>query len=128
MVSVAMERWQNKLALVTGAAAGIGSAITIALLKNGINVVGLDLQEQRLYETYEKLQPNLNNSAVLYPHRCDLSNGSDIDQAFQWIDDKFEGIDILINNVGIIDYNRIIGEEFIVINNCYHRLIDFQFR
>lgn len=38
-----MERWLNKIAVVTGANSGVGSAITKDLIRAGLIVIGLDL-------------------------------------------------------------------------------------
>lgn len=43
-----MERFRGKLAIVSGSGAGIGAATAEELLKAGINVVGLDMNEEKL--------------------------------------------------------------------------------
>lgn len=41
-----MDRWQGKLAVVTGASAGIGAAVCVALADAGLRVVGLARRTQ----------------------------------------------------------------------------------
>lgn len=43
-----MERWNSRVAIVTGANSGIGKAITIALLKSGMVVIGIARREDLL--------------------------------------------------------------------------------
>lgn len=43
-----MERWSNRVAIVTGVSSGIGKAITVALLKSGMVVVGIARREDLL--------------------------------------------------------------------------------
>ena len=43
-----MERWSGRLALVTGAGSGIGAALTRRLVKEGMRVVGVDLNVEKV--------------------------------------------------------------------------------
>lgn len=95
-----MERWSGKVAVVTGAASGIGAAIAVALVKAGMSVVGLDLQKNRV----EDLKKEIPNDATgkLYAVKCDIRNDDDIVKAFGWIVFELGGIDVLVNNAGIL--------------------------
>lgn len=45
----------------------------------------------------------------IHPRKCDISNTEDIEATFQWIEEKFGGIDILINNAGALHKGTIFG-------------------
>lgn len=103
-----MDRWLGKTAVVTGAASGIGEAITRALLRNGVNVAALDVQEERL----AKLNADRKREGfpgALYTVCCDVSREDEIDEAFGLIETTLGGVDIMVNNAGVTDYTRVIG-------------------
>ncbi|KAL0116901.1 hypothetical protein PUN28_010046 [Cardiocondyla obscurior] len=101
-----MDRWLGKTAIVTGAAAGIGEAITCALLQNGVNVVALDVQKEGLAkldaECKRKGFPGVLNATY-----CDISCEDEIDAVFSHVE-TLGGVDIMVNNAGVCDYSRVI--------------------
>ncbi|XP_055612043.1 farnesol dehydrogenase-like [Uranotaenia lowii] len=94
-----MERWNGKVAVVSGASSGIGAAIVKHLAKAGMITVGL----ARRVEMVEALKSDLPEASRnhLHPVKCDISNEEDIIRAFKLVEDKFGGVDVLINNAGI---------------------------
>ncbi|KAH0946515.1 hypothetical protein HN011_004292, partial [Eciton burchellii] len=108
-----MDRWIGKTAVVTGAASGIGEAITRALLRKGVNVVALDIQKEKLASLAEwqlTAKEREGFSAALHPIHCDVSVEKDIDAAFQQID-AYGGVDIMVNNAGVMSYRCIIDSN-----------------
>ncbi|XP_051172966.1 uncharacterized protein LOC127289209 [Leptopilina boulardi] len=103
-----MERWINKVAVVTGASSGIGVALVKALVKKNINVVGL----ARRVENMEKIKNQLKNEkGAFYPIKCDLNKEEDIIKAFQWIEKNLKSVDILVNNAGIMTLDLLIDSS-----------------
>lgn len=102
-----MEKWLGKLAVVTGASAGIGEAVVIDLARHGINVVGL----ARRSEKVEEIARNLEGvSGKVYARKYDVSDQNSVEEAFNWIEERFGCIHILINNAGILFKGRILDE------------------
>ncbi|XP_037926586.1 farnesol dehydrogenase-like [Hermetia illucens] len=106
-----MERWQNKVVVVTGASAGIGAVIAADLVKNGFIVVALARREERLQENHRALPENLQSR--YYPRTCDVTNEDQVKDTFAWIETKFGGTDVLVNNAGM----GVVGVELSAANN-----------
>lgn len=98
-----MEKWQGKIAIVTGSSSGIGEAILKDLASAGLTVVGL----ARRVEKIEEIAREVNNG-LIYAVKCDVSDINSIKAAFKWIEDKFSFIHVLINNAGVATYGKVL--------------------
>ncbi|CRL04621.1 CLUMA_CG017689, isoform A [Clunio marinus] len=102
-----MEKWIGKVAIVTGASAGIGEAIVKSLAKNGIHVVGLARRSEKIDEYVKKLGKT---PGTIYSLKCDVSDLQSVKEAFKWIEEKFGFIHILINYAGVAYKMQILDE------------------
>jgi NAD(P)-dependent dehydrogenase (short-subunit alcohol dehydrogenase family) len=83
----------KRIAVVTGAAGGMGRAIVGRLLEDGLHVVGVDINTTALLGMSADL-PDFT------PEACDLTDAEAIFDLFERITRKFGGVDALINNAG----------------------------
>lgn len=93
-----MEKWEGKLAVVTGASSGIGAAILKDLVKAGVNVVGLARRVEKVQEIINEVE---GVTGKVYAYKCDVSDLSSVKTAFKWIEDNFGSFQILVNNAGV---------------------------
>ncbi|XP_055695282.1 farnesol dehydrogenase-like [Lutzomyia longipalpis] len=104
-----MEQWKNRVAVVTGASAGIGAAIAKDLAKAGMITIGLARRVERVEALKKDLPGNVQGN--LHAVKCDVSNEDDIVRVFSEIDAKFNGIDVLINNAGVARHTELINKD-----------------
>ncbi|NNF04699.1 MAG: SDR family oxidoreductase, partial [Rhodothermales bacterium] len=99
----------GKNVLVTGAASGIGRALTERFLDAGAAVAALDIDEPGL----ERLARDLSGRGRLAVIRCDLTNPEDIVTAAAEADSTVGPVDILVNNAGIVT-----GDHFVDLDDA----------
>jgi NAD(P)-dependent dehydrogenase (short-subunit alcohol dehydrogenase family) len=91
-------RFRGQTALITGASRGIGLAIARVLADGACNLI-LTARDDR---TFGKLGKELARRKILVvTHPCDVRDPHSVDDLFRAIRQKFDRIDIVINNAGI---------------------------
>ncbi|MBQ6492417.1 MAG: SDR family oxidoreductase [Erysipelotrichaceae bacterium] len=90
----------SKTVLITGAAQGIGKAIALELAEQGFNIIINYLNSKDKALELENLIKEEYQSEALAV-RADVSKENEVDLMFSLIEEKFGGVDILINNAAI---------------------------
>ncbi len=92
------QRFTNKVALITGAASGIGRAAAVAFASEGARVAILDRSEDALKEVEASVRKA--GSEVL-AITCDVSDADEVKNAVKQAIDQFGRLDIAFNNAGV---------------------------
>ena len=121
---------KKRIAIVTGAARGIGLAIAERLMKEGASVVIADVLDKEGKATARRL-------GAAYKH-CDVSKSADIKALVAFTLRKFGAIDILINNAAVsantdflavteAEFDRVIGVNlkgaFLMLQACARQML-----
>jgi meso-butanediol dehydrogenase/(S,S)-butanediol dehydrogenase/diacetyl reductase len=97
-----------KVAVVTGAARGIGLAISKKFLEEGYRIAILDIDQKTLSQTM-KQDFDTNNVLGL---ECDVSEPDQVDQSVNRVVDHFGRIDVLVNNAGIAEFKPMLETTY----------------
>ena len=95
-----MERFDGRVALVTGAASGIGKATVLRLVAEGARVVLTDLQEEKGEAVASEIEKG-GGDALFLDH--DVSDQASWEEVLEATRERFGRLDVLVNNAGIGD-------------------------
>jgi NAD(P)-dependent dehydrogenase (short-subunit alcohol dehydrogenase family) len=106
----------NKKAIVTGAAAGIGKSIALALASEGADVVIVDIQMEKAVEVAKEIQAMGRKSLAIF---CDVGDSAQVDGMVQQALEYLGGLHILVNNAAVISQ----GSFWEVSDETWNKLI-----
>ena len=102
------ERFDGKVAVITGGAVGFGRAFGTALAREGASIVIADIDTEAADATAKALEADGHAALVV---DCDVADEEQVDAAMAATVDHFGGVDLLINNAGLhlLEYNQPFG-------------------
>lgn len=98
-------RHENKVAIVTGAAKGIGWGIAKIFAQEGAKVAVVDWDEENGKKSAQGFRDK-GGQAIFF--KCDVSNEEEVKAMIQKVIDEYGRIDVLVNNAGIGVYKTVL--------------------
>ncbi|MGZ3861671.1 MAG: glucose 1-dehydrogenase [Bacteroidia bacterium] len=95
-----MKRLEKKTAIVTGAASGLGKAISLLFAAEGANVIVADVNQSGLDSLKKEISAFGGNAVVVV---ANMANPLDIENIVSASVQNYGGIDIVVNNAGVMD-------------------------
>lgn len=95
-----MKKLEGKVAVVTGAASGLGKAIATLYAANGAKVVAADINDTALADVAKEIT---GAGGTVTTVKANMAVAADIDAMIQAATDKYGTVDILVNNAGVMD-------------------------
>ncbi|KAB7501935.1 Dehydrogenase/reductase SDR family member 11 [Armadillidium nasatum] len=92
-----MEKWNGRVAVVTGANSGIGALLSQKLLENGMIVIGKASKEVK--------------KGKLVAMKCDLTKDEEVIAVFDQIKKEYNGVDVCINNAGFTNNKPLLSGQ-----------------
>ena len=93
----------GKVAVVTGAAHGLGRSVAVELARRGARVVAVDIMADELQETLKAMASVGRGEGTSQIMRVDVTNEHEVNACVAKTLDRFGQIDILVNNAGGVD-------------------------
>ncbi|MGD9046389.1 MAG: SDR family oxidoreductase [Desulfobacterales bacterium] len=111
---------KNKIAVVSGAASGIGAALCKTFAARGAKLGLLDIDEAAVKAAANDMVSNNVDAIGIY---CDVARETDCEAAINAIVEHYGGIDILVNNAGITQRSAFVDTQV----DVYRRIMDVNF-
>ncbi|MBR6044758.1 MAG: 3-oxoacyl-ACP reductase FabG [Ruminococcus sp.] len=105
-----------KTALVTGASRGIGRACAVRLAKEGYTVVvNYSRSEDEAKKVLDEIKANGGDGMI---YKADVSDLAQVKQMIRDVDKTYGGIDVLVNNAGIVRDSFLLAQNMEDLSNC----------
>ncbi|HEU4716621.1 MAG TPA: SDR family oxidoreductase [Bacteroidia bacterium] len=113
-----MKTLENRTAVITGAASGMGKAMAELFASEGANVIAADRDEKDLAEVVKMIREKKGNVTAVV---CDVTKESDVKNMIDKAVETYGGLDILVNNAGVLDDFMPVAE---VSDDVWKRVMD----
>jgi NAD(P)-dependent dehydrogenase (short-subunit alcohol dehydrogenase family) len=98
-----MQEFRGRVAVITGAASGIGYALSARAAQEGMTVVMADVETRALESAAATLRER---GATIAAHRVDVSNEAEVEELAARAFDDFGAVHLLCNNAGVVSRQR----------------------
>lgn len=126
------DKLQDRTSIITGGGSGIGKSIAERFARAGADVAILDVDAEAAEETVEEIR-DAGGTAAFFS--CDVADWDAVHDTVDAVVDRFDGLDILINNAGVAhvgsveetteeDFDRIYRVNVKGVYNCLHAGIE----
>lgn len=104
-----MERWQGKVAIVTGASLGIGAECCRTFVKYGMKVIGIARNKRQL----EEVKASIGDDAPgeFYPRKCNLYKEAELVSLFEYAEKEFGAVHVLVNMASMGTMGRLVDDH-----------------
>ena len=113
-----MKKLSNKVVLVTGAASGLGKAISLLFASEGARVVAADINETAMDELKQEV---IGMGGTITTVRANMASAEDVSHMVEVSLKEYGTLDILVNNAGIMDNFSPVAE---VDDEVWQRVMD----
>ena len=96
--------FKNKTVLITGASSGIGKQTAIEFAKLGANIILVARRKEKLDELANELDKF---NVTILVCQCDVSDKAQVKEMSKTVLEKFDSIDVLVNNAGFAIYGSV---------------------
>lgn len=121
-----MNRFGNKVMLVTGATSGIGKAVALRAAMEGATVIAVGRNEERGNGVVDAIAKEEGKAVFM---KCDVSDKEQVKALFAKIKEKYGRLDIAINNAGVVGASKTLEEledddwSYVIdanLNSCFY--------